>query len=385
MGARVFHLYAGIIALYVILRFVRLLPWGRTAKVLLSALIVVGAEHHLVTRNIFGSMASPEVPGWLLMGLGWATGTLVLFGLFLILSDLLGCLLRRVAPRPSRLLLAPSGWRCGLLVLAVCLGALGVREAVRVPPVKTVDVAIPGWPQALDGLRVAQLTDLHASRLLDAPWMEQVVARTNALKADLIVITGDMVDGSPAARVADVKPLQDLAAPLGVLAIPGNHEYYVDYLGWVDAFQKTGLRLLRNEHVTLTHAGQRFVVAGLTDRVAERIAETMPDLAGALAGRDPADPVILLDHRPGNAPQAAQAGVSLQLSGHTHGGQILGPDRLAKWMNGGFVSGLYDVGDLRLYVSNGAGLWPGFPLRLGRRNEITELVLRAAPARQAPR
>ncbi|VFR37979.1 Phosphoesterase [plant metagenome] len=293
-----FHLYAGIIALYVILRFVRLLPWGRTAKVLLSALIVVGAEHHLVTRNIFGSMASPEVPGWLLMGLGWATGTLVLFGLFLILSDLLGCLLRRVAPRPSRLLLAPSGWRCGLLVLAVCLGALGVREAVRVPPVKTVEVAIPGWPQALDGLRVAQLTDLHASRLLDAPWMEQVVARTNALKADLIVITGDMVDGSPAARVADVKPLQDLAAPLGVLAIPGNHEYYVDYLGWVDAFQKTGLRLLRNEHVTLTHAGQRFVVAGLTDRVAERIAETMPDLAGALAGRDPADPVILLDHRP---------------------------------------------------------------------------------------
>ena len=372
-----FHLITAIIALYVIWRFVRPLSVGRAGKIGLGVLLLLIAEHHLVTRTFFGSMASPEVPGQVLVVLGWAFASLILLALLLLIRDLLGIVVWALRGRTGRVLLGGSRQGIALGLISTGLSAVGVWQAIRVPDVKTMEIVLPRLPAELDGLRIVQLTDLHASRLLQAPWLQAVVDKTNALKPDLILITGDLVDGSPRARVDDVQPLKDLRARYGVFAIPGNHEYYVDYVHWLPAFEHLGLHMLLNEHVLITHNGRDLVLAGVTDKAAQPFKLPEPDIIKALKGAPAGDPVILLSHRPGGALLNAGQGVDLQLSGHTHGGQILGPHLIAKWANEGFVSGLYAVAGMQLYVSNGTGLWNGFPVRLGRPSEITEIVLRA--------
>ena len=372
-----FHLITAIIALYVIWRFVRPLSVGRAGKIGLGVLLLLIAEHHLVTRTFFGSMASPEVPGEVLVVLGWAFASLILLALLLLIRDLLGIVVWALRGRTGRVLLGGSRLGIALGLISTGLSAVGVWQAIRVPDVKTMEIVLPRLPAELDGLRIVQLTDLHASRLLQAPWLQAVVNKTNALKPDLILITGDLVDGSPRARVDDVQPLKDLRARYGVFAIPGNHEYYVDYVHWLPAFEHLGLHMLLNEHVLITHNGRDLVLAGVTDKAAQPFKLPEPDIIKALKGAPAGDPVILLSHRPGGALVNAGQGVDLQLSGHTHGGQILGPHLIAKWANEGFVSGLYAVAGMQLYVSNGTGLWNGFPVRLGRPSEITEIVLRA--------
>lgn len=372
-----FHLITAIIALYVIWRFVRPLSVGRAGKIGLGVLLLLIAEHHLVTRTFFGSMASPEVPGQVLVVLGWAFASLILLALLLLIRDLLGIVVWALRGRTGRVLLGGSRLGIALGLISTGLSAVGVWQAIRVPDVKTMEIVLPRLPAELDGLRIVQLTDLHASRLLQAPWLQAVVDKTNALKPDLILITGDLVDGSPRARVDDVQPLKDLRARYGVFAIPGNHEYYVDYVHWLPAFEHLGLHMLLNEHVLITHNGRDLVLAGVTDKAAQPFKLPEPDIIKALKGAPAGDPVILLSHRPGGALLNAGQGVDLQLSGHTHGGQILGPHLIAKWANEGFVSGLYAVAGMQLYVSNGTGLWNGFPVRLGRPSEITEIVLRA--------
>jgi predicted MPP superfamily phosphohydrolase len=205
------------------------------------------------------------------------------------------------------------------------------------------------------------------------------VRKSNALQPNLIVITGDLQDGMPAARAADVRPLRNLRAPDGVLVIPGNHEYYSDYRGWMDMFRSLGLDVLENAHVLIRHDGATVAVAGLTDRAADRFGLPGPNLPAALAGIPSGMPIMVLSHRPDTARAIARAGVMLELAGHTHGGQILGPSLLTRWVNNGFVSGLYKIGAMRLYVSNGTGLWAGLALRLGRPSEITQIILHAGP------
>ena len=372
-----FHIITAFIALYVIWRFVWPLPMSKACRSGLGVVLLLIAEHHLVTRTFFGSMASPEVPGEVLVVLGWAFASLILLALLLLIRDLVGIVVWALRGRTGRVLLGGSRLGIALGLISTGLSAVGVWQAIRVPDVKTMEIVLPRLPAELDGLRIVQLTDLHASRLLQAPWLQAVVDKTNALKPDLILITGDLVDGSPRARVDDVQPLKDLRARYGVFAIPGNHEYYVDYVHWLPAFEHLGLQMLLNEHVLITHNGRDLVLAGVTDKAAQPFKLPEPDIIKALKGAPAGDPVILLSHRPGGALVNAGQGVDLQLSGHTHGGQILGPHLIAKWANEGFVSGLYAVAGMQLYVSNGTGLWNGFPVRLGRPSEITEIVLRA--------
>ncbi|HET7300635.1 MAG TPA: metallophosphoesterase, partial [Oleiagrimonas sp.] len=263
----------------------------------------------------------------------------------------------------------------GLLVAV--LAGWGVWQAVKVPAVKTVDIHVAGLPAAFDGYRIAQLSDIHATRLLPASWVAAVVDKTNALHPDLIVVTGDLQDGMPAARAADVRPLRNLRVPDGVLVIPGNHEYYSDYRGWMAMFRSLGLDVLENAHVLIRHDGATLAVAGLTDRAAYRFGLPGPNLPKALGGIPSGVPVMVLSHRPDTARTIARSGAVLELAGHTHGGQILGPSLLTRWANNGFVSGLYQVGDMPLYVSNGTGLWAGLALRLGRPSEITQIILHA--------
>ncbi len=374
------QLITAAIALFVSARAIWPLSFDLTTKIVLTLVVFGIAEHHLITRTWFGSMASPEIPGQILMVLGWLFCTLLLTAALLLVKDLLGLLAYPFSREIGATLLGSSKLIAGAVIITAVISAVGVYNAVKIPAIKTVEIALPGLPQAYDGFRIVQLTDLHASRLLQEPWMRAVVDKANALKPDLTVITGDMVDGSPKARASDVRPLQSLTARYGVFAIAGNHEYYSGYQSWLDVFRSLGLHMLVNEHVTLTHNGQPLVLAGITDHAAHGFGLPEPDVKAALDGVPADSTVILLSHRPGGASQNAQAGVSLQLSGHTHGGQILGAHVLAKMANEGFVNGLYNVDRMKLYVSMGTGLWNGFPIRLGRPSEITQIVLRSTPA-----
>ncbi len=367
----------GVIWLYVLWRFVWPLPWGVGTRLALAVVLLLISQYHQFTSRFFGSLASPELPQAVLIVLAWAFGVVLLLALLLLVRDVIGVLVWLPLRSAGRAILQGQVLLLSIGGLALVLSAIGVWQAIRVPPVKTVMVTIPGLPAAFDGYRIAQLTDTHVSRLLPGSWLAAVVARTNQLDPDLIVLTGDLADGTTQARADDVRPLKDLRARDGVLAIPGNHEYYADYASWMKAYRALGLTMLENAHVLIHRDGSPLAVAGLTDRQAVSFGQPAPDRELALQGVPSGVPVILLDHRPGNAVANARSGVALQLSGHTHGGQILGPHLLTRWANGGFVSGLYQVGAMTLYVSHCAGLWNGLAIRLGKPSEIAQIVLRA--------
>jgi predicted MPP superfamily phosphohydrolase len=259
---------------------------------------------------------------------------------------------------------------------ALVLSASGVLQAVRVPPIKNVEIRIAGLPAAFEGYRLLQLTDLHLSRLFPAWWAKAVVARSNSLDVDLIAITGDFIDGRLEDRRNDVAPLAELRARDGVYAIPGNHEYFFGYDAWMKHDASLGIQMLTNAHAVIERGASHLVIAGVTDHAAIGSNFPPPDITMALKGAPNGAPVILLDHQPRMARQRAKAGIALQLSGHTHGGMIIGLDRLVARGNDGFVSGWYDVDGMQLYVNNGTALWPGFALRLGRPSELTVFTLR---------
>jgi predicted MPP superfamily phosphohydrolase len=371
-----FHIAPALFAAVVIWRFVPHLPIGRLWKIAIGLTILLISQWGLIT-NLFGGWASPEVPKGVIILAGWATGSFILLLCFLILKDIASLTLwlgNKTGILSPNLKLGWK-WSVSLCALAVILSAIGTWQGIKVPDVRQTQIYVRHLPKELDGLRIVQLTDLHACRLLDAEWTRAVVDKANALKPDLIVVTGDLVDGLTKNRVDDVAPYKDLTARLGVFVAAGNHEYYSNYLAWMRYFNAMGLRILSNEHVILEDKGHRIVLAGTTDRVAARFGLPEPDIEKALSGKPEGAPVILLAHQPKGAEANAAAGADLQLSGHTHGGQVLGIHWLNQYVNGGYVSGLYDVAGMKLYVSNGTGLWNGFPLRLGKPSEITELIL----------
>lgn len=373
-----FQVAALVFALYVAWRLIKPLKIKPWIKWLLSAFAIAATLHHYAVALFWGTRASPEIPAYIIMVLGWAFGAVLLAACFTMISDLAG-LLMRVLYKPAGLVLLRSpALRAGLGIAAITLSAIGVWQAVSVPAVKSIEVPIKGLPASMDGFKLVQLTDLHASRLLQGPWIQAIVDKTQALNPDLIVITGDLVDGTVAARHDDVAPLEKLAAPQDVYVIAGNHEYYTQYQPWIAHFKSLGLRMLLNEHAIIEQGDAAFALAGITDKTAVTHGQPKPDVAKAVAGI-PADmPIIMLAHRPDTAKESSAAGAALQLSGHTHGGHIVGMHKIVQMANDGYVGGLYQVGNMQLYVSYGAGLWAGFPLRLGRPSEITLITLRAS-------
>lgn len=340
----------------------------------MASFLLLAGQFHFFSKLSSGSVFAPEFSRPLVILFNWALGAMLLLAALQILLDV-GTLVVMAAQLAT--IGVPDGVRYAIGAMAALIAAVGVGAALRVPPINAIDVVVRGLPPEFDGYRMLQMTDLHISRLFPERWTRQVVDRANTSAVDLIVATGDFIDGSVAMRRTDVAPLRDLRAPDGVYAIPGNHEYFFDYDAWMQHLCALGLRMLPNAHTVLTKGVGRLVLAGVTDLSAPHFGRPAPDVAKALADA-PADvPTILLDHQPKAAPQAATHGVALQLSGHTHGGMIRGLDRIVARANGGFVSGRYQIGDMTLYVSNGTALWPGFALRLGRPSELTRITLRA--------
>ena len=221
-----------------------------------------------------------------------------------------------------------------------------------------------------DGYRIALISDIHLGPIRGASEAERIVTMVNRRDADLVAIVGDLVDGSVEQLGRAAAPLRDLRGRDGSYFVTGNHEYYSGYQEWVEEVARLGLRPLRNERVEL--AG--FDLAGVNDVAGEEF-EDGPDFDRALGGRDTARPVVLLAHHPVQVHEAARHGVDLQLSGHTHGGQMY-PFHLLVDLEQPVRSGLATVDGTQVYVTNGAGFW-GPPVRVGAAPEITLVELRA--------
>ena len=373
------QLIFGLIYLFVVARFVWPLHLPLPAKITAAALLFVASQYLEWCRLSSGSRFSPEFPRPVVILFNWAFGGLFFLAQLQILLDaglLIAMPFRGAAG-------VPDGVRYGMAALAAVAAAIGVQQAVRVPPLKDIEVGIPGLPRQFDGYTLLHLTDLHISRLYPASWARAVVDRSNALGVDLIAVTGDLIDGTLDARRADVEPLRDLRARDGVFVVSGNHEKIFGYRTWMEHHASLGMTLMENRHVVLERDGGKLTLAGLSD-LSVPAGRPVRDLAAIVEAAPRDVPVILLDHQPGEARNSAKLGVALPLSGHTHGGLIVGLDRLAAGPNGGFVSGRYDVDGMTLYVNNGTALWPGFALRLGRASELTRITLRPANPPEAP-
>ncbi|MFE3591859.1 metallophosphoesterase [Streptomyces niveus] len=272
-----------------------------------------------------------------------------------------------------------------VLGIAAVLLAWGYAEARRVPRVRSLDVQLPRLGAGLDGTRVVLITDTHYGPLNRARWSARVCETVNTLEADLVCHTGDIADGTAERRRAQALPLGTVRAAWARTYVTGNHEYYSEAQGWVDLMDELGWEPLRNRHLLLERGGDTLVVAGVDDVTAESsgLAGHRAHLAGALDGADPDLPVLLLAHQPKFVDQAAAGGVDLQLSGHTHGGQIW-PFHYLVRLDQPVVAGLSHHGARTLlYTSRGTGFW-GPPFRVFAPSEITLLVLRSPQSPNSP-
>ncbi|MGD6747059.1 metallophosphoesterase [Streptomyces sp. BH106] len=265
-----------------------------------------------------------------------------------------------------------------VLGVSAVLLVWGYAEARRVPRVRTLDVQLPRLGAGLDGTRVVLITDTHYGPLDRARWSARLCETVNTLEADLVCHTGDIADGTAERRRAQATPLGTVRATHARVYVTGNHEYYSEAQGWVDLMDELGWEPLRNRHLLLERGGDTLVVAGVDDVTAESsgLAGHRAHLAGALDGADPDLPVLLLAHQPKFVDRAAAQGIDLQLSGHTHGGQIWPFHHLVR-LDQPALAGLSHHGARTLlYTSRGAGFW-GPPFRVFAPSEITLLVLRS--------
>ncbi|WP_164011697.1 metallophosphoesterase [Pyxidicoccus trucidator] len=388
------------------------LPVGLLLRWLMSLggiLTVFGGLHAYIAVRLF---VSPEWPGaWSVLGpvgvallfvslplgmmmsrreptawtraLQWlAYVWLGAFGILLsavVAADLVGLVLRwtGVVADPLALARGRALAVVGVTLPAVVYAFVTARGRARV---ERLTVPVAGLGPGLHGLKVVQISDIHIGPTLDGRWLRRVVEQVNALKPDIVAVTGDLVDGHVEALRDEVKPLAELRASLGVFYVTGNHEYYHGGPAWAAEVARLGLTVLQNEHRVVERDNARLTVAGVTDHDAGHIHPahaSRPDVA--LDGAPHGVPRLLLAHQPRSALHVARAGVSvdLQLSGHTHGGQVF-PFMFFVKLQQPVVSGLATIAGVRVYTHRGTGYW-GPPLRLGPAPEIAELTLVTAP------
>ena len=276
---------------------------------------------------------------------------------------------------------APTRGRVGAvaaIAVSLVLLAWGYIEAMRVPRVRRVEVTIPRLGKGLDGTTVVLITDTHYGPINRERWSARVTSMVNALEPDIVCHTGDIADGTVDKRRAQAQHLGGITATLARTYVTGNHEYFSQAQGWLDYMRELGWEPLHNRHVVVQRGGDQLVIAGIDDRTAAGSGNPghHADPAAALAGSDPNLPVLMLAHQPKQVAQVAEHGADLQLSGHTHGGQIW-PFHLLVLTDQPVLQGLSQHGErTQLYTSRGAGFW-GPPFRVFAPSEITLLTLRA--------
>ncbi|WJF92029.1 metallophosphoesterase [Paraburkholderia bonniea] len=363
--------------LYVGLRLVPYLPVGPVGHglavawlALSCALIPVGMLARSIEQYRLG-----ETFAWIgLLAMGFFSSLLILTAvrdLFLLGLKLTGIIWPHA--------LDWSRWNATsaafTLILALLVTALGLFNARRRARVVNVEVPLEHLPPELDGFTIVQISDIHVGPTIKHGYVDAIVNAVNQLEPDLIAITGDVIDGSVPRLARHTQPLAGLKARHGVFLVTGNHEYYSGADAWVTEFRRLGLTVLLNQHVVITHRGAQAVIAGVTDYSAGRFDPSQrSDPFAALAGAPgQISTKILLAHQPRSAKAAAEAGFTLQLSGHTHGGQFF-PWNFFVRLQQPFTAGLARWDALWVYTSRGTGYW-GPPKRLGAPSEITRIRL----------
>src|SRR5262245_3549454 len=354
-----------------------LAPPARTASLMVLTI--------LAATLVLQPIGDRFVPRHRMRTVSWTASVWMGFAFYLLVllfaTDALALLLGAfIHPGPA-VTMAARVRALGVLALAGTAGIIGLRAARRDPALRRVEIDVPRWPAALDGFRIVQLSDLHLGPLLDRRFAATVVAQANALAPDLIAITGDLVDGSVDRLAGEVAPFADLRARHGVFFVTGNHDYYSGAAHWSEAVSRLGMRVLRNEREEICASGASFDLVGVDDHHAHFAGDGREDLAPALAGRDPERAAVLLAHDPATFTRARAQAIDLQLSGHTHGGQIW-PFAWFVRLATPYVAGRYRDGRAQLYVSRGTGFW-GPPLRLFAPAEITEITIRSEPSVRA--
>jgi predicted MPP superfamily phosphohydrolase len=290
-------------------------------------------------------------------------------------GPLRGPLGRTEQSEQSRRLFLARGLAVAAGAVAVGTAGTGVVLANSAPVVRRVPIHLPRLDPALAGLRIVTFSDGHLSATYGGRRFERLVETVNAQRPDVVAIVGDLVDGEVDELRKDVAPLADLVSEQGVFFVTGNHEYFVDTSAWLRHLPTLGVDVLRNERVPIRRGSASVDLAGIDDRTAARsgVPGHGADLDAALDGRDDDVPVVLLAHQPVQVEQARTAGVDLQLSGHTHGGQLW-PFDYAVRLDQPVVEGWSQQGATQLYVTAGAGYW-GPPMRVGARPEVTVIEL----------
>ncbi len=352
------------------------LQWEKRAAVILFVLMIL-----MPITMVLGRL-TPRGP---FMPVAWFSytwmGLLFLLLVTLAIGDIGKCFLlglpsllkqEPVDPERRRFLATLIGSTAVLSSLGLTVSGLwgATAQAVRI---KRVKVKLDKLPRTVGPYRIAQITDLHVGPTIGRGFMAEIVSKVNVLNPDLIAITGDLMDGTLENLRDSAEPIKDLRAPDGVYFVTGNHEYFSgdvdEWIAWMESF---GIKVLRNERVSIRNS---FDLAGVDDWSARGNGHRY-DPQKALAGRDPNRPVVLMAHQPRGFDQAVNLGVDLQISGHTHGGQIV-PFNYVVELFEPYVAGLYKNGHSQIYVSCGTGYW-GPPMRIGVPSEITEIELTAA-------
>ena len=234
-----------------------------------------------------------------------------------------------------------------------------------------VTISLRGLAESWQGRTIALVTDLHLGQIARQVFVRRITARLRALKPDAVLISGDMFDGSPVELDRLAAPWSEFSAPRGIYYVTGNHDEFADRRLYINAVKRTGIRVLNNEKISV----DGLQIIGVHDSEAGDVGELRAILRGV--GIDPQRPSILLSHQPSNLSVAEEAGVSLQLSGHTHGGQLWPWNGLVSRLYGRFAYGLSRLGNLQVFTSNGASTW-GPPLRVGTKSEVVLIRLEAA-------
>lgn len=392
-----FFLFAGIMLSilygYTGLRFVQAVRLPGTAQVVFWPILVICAALPLVSivlRIRDGHEFIVTYSAWI----GYTVlGFMSILFMFLLTRDLLWGIFRLgswlyhlAAPMQasSAQLTATSAGRAvfmtgstwALCILTLCLTLYGLVEARRTARIKEVPIAVPTLPPGLNGLRIVQISDIHVGPTVRKAYLRSIVDTVNNLDPDLIVLTGDLVDGTVDDLRDDVAPIADLKAPYGKFFVTGNHEYYSGVESWITEVERLGFTALINDHRVVTVDGNSFIVAGVTDYHAGGLLPSHTSSPkAALESAPEGIPRIMLAHQPLSAFEAADEDVDLLISGHTHGGQYF-PWNVVVNSVQPFVRGLNRHRDMLIYVSVGTGYW-GPPLRIGEPSEITVLTLQS--------
>lgn len=341
-------------------------PWARIGTIAIVAMFVLLMAGFVIFRFIPRSVASPIM---------WVTYTWLGVLFFLVISLAVTDVARLVTTRvldvgptdPERRVVITRMFAGAAALMGLGASGAGLVSALSAVSVKRVKVVLDRLSDSAAGTRIVQITDVHVGPTIGRAFIEDIVARINALNPDVVAITGDLVDGSVEELALHIAPLGEIKAKHGVYFVTGNHEYYSGAESWMAHLRSLGIRVLRNEHVRI--GGESgFDLAGIDDPTSYT-----SSLERALEGREGERACVLLSHQPKSIHLADSLGVDLQLSGHTHGGQLFPWNFLVR-LQQPFVAGLHKLTRAQIYVSKGTGYW-GPPMRVGAPAEITEIEL----------